>query len=130
MSLSTLIEKGPNPEKGMQALVLRNYQDILTARQLLWGWTDIARELGIEGKGNSLRRSFVRVYAKVAKGTLKPGMANPRPKNVTPSSPAVQRTASPSSPLSRVGVVPAEPKPKPDEKTTFDFEAARIDKNR
>ncbi len=119
MSLNILIEKGPNPEKGMQALVLRNYQDILTARQLLWGWTDIARELGIEGKSNSLRRSFVRVYAKVAKGTLKPGMANPRPKNVTPS-----------SPLARVGVVPAEPKPKPDEKTTFDFEAARIDKNR
>ena len=121
MSLTTLIETGPNPDKGMQALVLRNYQDILTARQLLWGWQDIARELGIEGKGNSLRRSFVRVYAKVAKGTLKPG-------NVTPSSPAVQRTASPSSPLSRVGVVPSESKP--DEKPVFDFEAARIDKNR
>ena len=65
MSLTTLIEKGPNPEKGMQALVLKNYADILTTRQLLWGWGDIARELGIEGKGNSLRRSFLRVQDKV-----------------------------------------------------------------
>ena len=121
MSLTTLIEKGPNPERGLQALVLKNYQDILTARQLLWGWRDIARELGIEGQTNSLRRSFVRVHSKVEKGTLKPSIANHRKKNVHPSSPA---------PLSRVGVVPAEPKPKPDEKTTFDFEAARIDKNR
>lgn len=123
MSLTTLIEKGPNPEKGMQALVLKNYQDILTTRQLLWGWGDIARELGIEGKGNSLRRSFLRVQDKVGKGTLKPGMAGHRTKNVNPSPPA-QRTASP---LSRVGVVPES---KPDEKPAFDFEAARIDKNR
>jgi len=124
MSLTTLIENGPNPERGLQALVLKNYQDIRTARQLLWGWRDIARELGIEGQTNSLRRSFVRVHSKVEKGTLKPSLANHRTKNVNPSPPA-QRTAST---LSRVGVVPAEPKP--DEKPAFDFEAARIDKNR
>lgn len=124
MSLTTLIEKGPNPERGLQALVLKNYQDILTARQLLWGWQDIARELGIEGQTNSLRRSFVRVHSKVEKGILKPSIANQRTKNVNPSPPAAQRT---SSPLSRVGVVP---KPKQDEKPAFDFEAARIDKNR
>ncbi|MBU2856948.1 hypothetical protein HF289_08695 [Acidithiobacillus ferrooxidans] len=80
MSLATLIERGPNPEKGMQALVLKNYQDILAARQLLWGWVDIARELDIEKQANSLRRSFMRVHGKVEKGILKPGRENSRAK--------------------------------------------------
>lgn len=80
MSLSKLITQGPNPDKGLQAIVLQNYQDILKARQLLWTWKDIARELDIAGQENALRRSFARVEAKITKGKLKP-MKSPAQKH-------------------------------------------------
>ncbi|OCB02521.1 hypothetical protein BBC27_12835 [Acidithiobacillus ferrivorans] len=95
MSLRTLIEKGPNPDKGLQALVLQHYQDIATARQLLWGWVDIARELGIEGQENSLLRSFQRVHAKVGQGTLKLVLANQRGKVVNAVEPPVAKRPLP-----------------------------------
>lgn len=113
--LTELIRSGPDPRYTLKAVVLGRYDDILKARQLMRTWSDIAEALGFEGRGKDVSGCFLRVEKGIKKGMLKVPAHTPSP------------YAAPARPVSRVGV-PTEQKP--DEKPAFDFEAARIDKNR
>ncbi len=45
--LQELIRQGPNPDRGLTALVLANHAEIKQARQLLWPWARIAPALDL-----------------------------------------------------------------------------------
>lgn len=115
--LTELIRSGPDPRYTLKAVVLGRYDDILKARQLMRTWSDIAEALGLPGRGKDVSGCFLRVEKGIKKGVLK----------VSAHAPAPHAHAAPARAVSRVGV-PTEQKP--DEKPEFDFEAARIDKNR
>ena len=119
--LTELIRSGPDPRYSIKALVLQRYEDILRARQLMRTWSDIAAALGLPGRGKDVSGCFLRVEKGIKKGLLKVPSHAPAPYAPAPHA-QVQR------PVSRVGV-PTEQKPV-EEKPEFDFEAARIDKNR
>ena len=67
-----LIERGPNPSRGLTSLVLREYPDILDARSLGWGWAEIAEALGRPGAGKRVAKAFHATQARVERGVLKP----------------------------------------------------------
>lgn len=115
--LTELIRSGPDPRYTLKAVVLGRYDDILKARQLMRTWSDIAEALGFGGRGKDVSGCFLRVDKGIKKGMLK-----------VPSHAQAQAHAQVQRPVSRVGV-PTEQKPA-EEKPEFDFEAARIDKNR
>ncbi|MDA8376553.1 MAG: hypothetical protein M0Z50_05780 [Planctomycetia bacterium] len=112
--LLALIGEGPNPRYTMKSVVLERYQDILKARQLMRTWADITEALGIaRTKWKDLAMAFRRVDAGVKAGKLLPGKVAA----ASTMQRSVPRGAAPASVSS-------------DEKPAFDFEAARIDKNR
>ena len=45
--LQELIRQGPNPDRGLTALVLANHGEVKQARQLLWPWARIAAALDL-----------------------------------------------------------------------------------
>lgn len=67
-----LIDRGPNPSRGLTSLVLREYPDILEARSLGWGWAEIAEALGRPGAGKRVAKAFHATQARVQRGVLKP----------------------------------------------------------
>ena len=67
-----LVERGPNPSRGLTSLVLREYPDILEARSLGWGWAEIAEALGRPGAGKRVAKAFHATQARVERGVLKP----------------------------------------------------------
>ena len=66
-----LVERGPNPARGLTSLVLREYHDILEARALGWGWGQIAEALGRPGAGKRVAKAFYATQARVQRGVLK-----------------------------------------------------------
>jgi|AOMP01.1.fsa_nt_gi hypothetical protein len=109
--LDELIRSGPDPRYSMKSVVLGRYEDILKARQLMRAWMDIAAALGFEGRGKDLAGCFSRVDKGIKSGKLKVPVTS---KATTQHCPPQKIGESSSKPV--VG--------------GFDFEAARIDKNR
>ena len=57
--LQQLLRRGPNPDRGLTALVLANHADIKQARQWLWPWTTIAENLDLPvTKARALSAAF------------------------------------------------------------------------
>ena len=46
MDLEEMIKVGPDPSRGVGALVLRRFREIERARQQRWRWAEIAEGLG------------------------------------------------------------------------------------
>ncbi|CDQ10206.1 protein of unknown function [Acidithiobacillus ferrivorans] len=71
-ALEELIKKGPDPAYKVKAVILERYQDILTARQLMWKWAAIASALGFDTtQGRQVSAVFRRVDMGVKAGKLK-----------------------------------------------------------
>lgn len=71
-ALEELIKKGPDPAYKVKAVILERYQDILTARQLMWKWAAIAVALGFDtAQGRQVSAVFRRVDVGVKSGRLK-----------------------------------------------------------
>lgn len=71
-ALEELIKKGPDPAYKVKAVILERYQDILTARQLMWKWAAIASALGFDAtQGRQVSAVFRRVDMGVKAGKLK-----------------------------------------------------------
>lgn len=79
-ALEELIKKGPDPAYKVKAVILERYQDILTARQLMWKWAAIAVALGFDtAQGRQVSAVFRRVDMGVKAGRLKsPGKVSAR----------------------------------------------------
>lgn len=113
MTLKILIEHGPKPRKGVGQIVLENFEDIEHARELNWGWAEIARELEVESSG-AVRKAYVRIKNRIDSGKLKLKTSGPAP--------ALKGTPLPTGssnrkPLSKVG----EKQKNEKEKGDFDF---------
>ena len=106
--LNELIRLGPDPRYTMKSVVLGRHEDILKARQLMRTWSDIAAALAFEGRGKDLSGCFSRVDKGIKSGKLKVPPAS----RATTAPPKIGESSKP------VGA------------SGFDFEAARIDKNR
>ena len=79
--LFDLIQRGPNPAKGITTLVLRHYTEIKQVRALLWDWSTIAAALDLPpSRAKALRAAFARVSRGIATKTLE-----------APSAPAAPR---------------------------------------
>ena len=73
MDLSEMIKTGPDPARGIGALVLRRYKDIELARQQRWRWAEIAAGLGLPAaRGPALAEAFNRTAKAIAEKKLKP----------------------------------------------------------
>ena len=73
MNLSEMIKTGPDPARGIGALVLRRYKDIELARQQRWRWAEIAEGLGLPAtRGPALAEAFNRATRRIAEKKLKP----------------------------------------------------------
>ena len=73
MDLSEMIKTGPDPARGIGALVLRRYKDIELARQQRWRWSEIAEGLGLPAaRGPALAEAFNRTAKTIAEKKLKP----------------------------------------------------------
>ena len=71
-ALEELIKKGPDPAYKVKSVILERYQDILTARQLMWKWAAIASALGFDTtQGRQISAVFRRVDMGVKAGKLK-----------------------------------------------------------
>lgn len=69
--LKGLIDRGPNPSRGLTALILREYSDITEARALGWGWAEVADALGKPGMGKKLAKAFYLTTSRIQTGKLK-----------------------------------------------------------
>ena len=73
MDLSEMIKTGPDPARGIGALVLRRYKDIELARQQRWRWAEIAAGLGLPAaRGPALAEAFNSTAKAIAEKKLKP----------------------------------------------------------
>ena len=73
MDLAEMIKVGPDPSRGVGALVLRRFRDIERARQQRWRWSEIAEGLGFPAdRGRAIGEAFNRIARKVATGAMKP----------------------------------------------------------
>ena len=73
MDLAEMIKVGPDPSRGVGALVLRRFRDIERARQQGWRWPEIAEGLGFPAdRGRAIGEAFNRIARKVAEKKLKP----------------------------------------------------------
>ncbi len=88
--LTELIARGPNPARGITALVLKNYRQIEQARGLLWDWPTIATTLDLPPgprSAKALRAAFARVRRGIKDKTLEPppegGAARSKPSTTT-----------------------------------------------
>ena len=73
MDLSEMIKTGPDPARGIGALVLRRYKEIEHARQQRWRWAEIAEGLGLpSARGPALAEAFNRATRRIAEKKLKP----------------------------------------------------------
>ncbi len=73
--LTELIARGPNPARGITALVLREFRQIEQARGLLWDWATIATALDLPPgprSAKALRAAFARVRLGIRDKTLEP----------------------------------------------------------
>lgn len=73
--LAELIARGPNPARGITALVLKNFRQIEQARGLLWDWPTIAAALDLPAgprSAKALRAAFARVRLGIKNKTLEP----------------------------------------------------------
>ena len=73
MDLEEMIKVGPDPSRGVGALVLRRFREIERARQQRWRWAEIAEGLGFPAdRGRAIGEAFNRIAKKVAEKKLKP----------------------------------------------------------
>ena len=73
MDLLEMIKTGPDPSRGVGALVLRRFRDIERARQQGWRWPEIAEGLGFPAaRGRAIGEAFNRIARRIAEGKMKP----------------------------------------------------------
>ena len=79
MDLDEMIKVGPDPSRGVGALVLRRFREIERARQQRWRWAEIAEGLGFPAdRGRAIGEAFNRIARKVAAGAMKPIDGDPK----------------------------------------------------
>ncbi|HUW97938.1 MAG TPA: hypothetical protein VMV40_03710 [Acidiferrobacter sp.] len=79
MDLEEMIKVGPDPSRGIGALVLRRFRDIERARQQRWRWSEVAEGLGLPAdRGRAIGEAFNRISRKVATGAMKPIDGDPK----------------------------------------------------
>lgn len=107
--LQLLIRRGPNPNRGLTALVLANHSDIKQARQWLWPWTTIAENLDLPAaKARALSAAYRGVERRLKAQKVRaaaPATATPRPAT------AAQAGATPPA----TPPMPGQQKPTPTE---------------
>ncbi len=96
--LTDLARNYPPGSRGLGSLILREYAQIMSARQRGWSWKDIAPAMDLpEGKAKALAEAFRRVHARVEAGQLVAPTAKAAP---TPKPPPVApRTTSANEPF-------------------------------
>ena len=92
-NLASLAKNYPPGSRGLGVLVLREYVQIESARQLGWAWKDIAGGMSLpETRAKALAEAFRRVALRIAAGHLTaPVPADParrKPLTPAPSQPA------------------------------------------
>lgn len=79
--LQELIAQGPDPDRGLTALVLSRYHEIQLARQYARPWAKIADALRLaNGKEKALSAAYWRVAKGIESGRLKAPPVNAAPK--------------------------------------------------
>ena len=79
--LEKLINEGPDPARGLTALVLSRFSEIQLARQYARPWAKIAAALHLaKGKEKALSAAFWRVAKGIESGQLKAPPVNAAPK--------------------------------------------------
>ena len=77
--LEKLINEGPDPDRGLTALVLSRFSEIQRARQYARPWATIAAALHLaKGKEKALSAAFWRVAKGIESGRLKAPPATTR----------------------------------------------------
>ncbi len=96
--LASLARNYPPGSRGLGTLVLREYTQIVAARQRGWAWKDIAGGMDLpETKAKALAEAFRRVHARVESGQL----TAPKGTQATPAArtvPAVTSRPATASP--------------------------------
>lgn len=73
MSLEDLVAKGPDPSRGLQEMVLAQFQLITAARANLRQWREVALEMGMDARRvPALCTAYKRLAKKIEKGELMP----------------------------------------------------------
>lgn len=102
--LQLLIRRGPNPDRGLTALVLANHSDIKQARQWLWPWTMIAESLDLPTtKARALSATYRGVERRLKAQKVRAGAAT-------------TATARPTTAVQREGAAPPATPPMPGQK--------------
>lgn len=101
MSLEDLVSKGPDPSRGLQEMVLAQFQLITAARANLRQWREIALEMGLDARRvPALCTAYKRLARRIEKGELIP-----------PGMPVAGRNAKPPRPggagVATGGCIPA-----------------------
>ena len=118
--LQQLLRRGPNPDRGLTALVLANHADIKQARQWLWPWTTIAENLDLpttkaralsaafRGVERRLKAQKVRAGAPTT-ATARPSMAaQPTDSSQTTTPPLPGQKPTPTEGMSDMDAIRAE----------------------
>ena len=122
MDLSEMIKTGPDPARGIGALVLRRYKDIELARQQRWRWAEIAEGLGLPAaRGPALAEVYNRIARQVAEKKLKPIDAPAAPAATgTATKPRTTATGTPAAATVAPGYHPSGRRLAPGEKLRDD----------
>ena len=105
--LQQLLRRGPNPDRGLTALVLANHADIKQARQWLWPWTTIAENLDLPvTKARALSAAYRGVERRLK--TQKVRAAAPTTATARPATAAQQGATPPAAPPMPGHEAPAE----------------------
>ena len=79
MDLAEMIKVGPDPSRGVGALVLRRFRDIERARQQGWRWPEIAEGLGFPAdRGRAIGEAYNRIARRIVEGKMKPIDGDPK----------------------------------------------------
>ena len=79
MDLEEMIKVGPDPSRGVGALVLRRFREIERARQQRWRWAEIAEGLGFPAdRGRAVGEAFNRIARRIVEGKMKPIDGDPK----------------------------------------------------
>ena len=105
--LQQLIRQGPNPDRGLTALVLANHGDIKQARQLLWPWSRIAEALDLPiSRARALSAAYRGVERRLKADKVRVSKSVAYPSPTKPVAPAGVMPPLPPSPGQRPTVVP------------------------
>ena len=107
VKLQQLIRQGPNPNRGLTALVLANHGEVKQARQLLWPWSRIAEALDLPiSRARALSAAYRGVERRLKADKVRVGKSVAYPSPTKPVAPAGVMPPLPPSPGQRPTTVP------------------------